>query len=151
MMNYGMGNPYNNPMFNAQQRLNQLEQQYPQYAQTPIPQTKQQTLTIIPVTNKEEATAFMVDTFGTPTFFYNAGANEIYLKRTNLETGGADFLIFSKVAKPTTGVEDKKDINTYKEDFKTLNDKIDGLYSLLQPTPIEDYSKPNTKGVKNAK
>lgn len=146
MMNYGMGNPYNNPMFNAQQRLNQLEQQYPQYAQTPIPQTKQQTLTIIPVTNKEEATAFMVDTFGTPIFFYNAGANEIYLKRTNLETGGADFLIFSKVAKPTTGGGDKKG-NAYKEDFKTLNDKIDGLYSLLGQ-PVEEQKE---KVGKNAK
>lgn len=151
MMNYGMGNPYNNPMFNAQQRLNQLEQQYPQYAQTSIQQTKQPTLTIIPVTNKEEATAFLVDAFGAPTFFYNAGANEIYLKRTNLETGGADFVIFSKVAKPLRGVKDEKGINTYKEDLKTLSNKIDGLYSLLQPTPIEDYSKSNAKGVKNAK
>ena len=151
MINYGMGNPYNNPMFNAQQRLNQLEQQYPQYAQTPIQQTKQQTLTIIPVTNKEEATAFLVDAFGAPTFFYNAGANEIYLKRTNLETGGADFVIFSKVTKPLTGVNSEKGINTYKEDLKALSDKIDGLYSLLQPTPIEDYSKSNAKGVKNAK
>nr|DAL34570.1 MAG TPA_asm: hypothetical protein [Caudoviricetes sp.] len=145
MINYGMGNPYNNPMFNAQQRLNQLEQQYPQYVQTPIQQTKQQTLTIIPVTNKEEATAFMVDTLGTPTFFYNAGANEIYLKRTNLETGGADFVIFNKVVKPTTDF--KKGINTYKEDLKALSDKIDGLYSLLGQ-PVEEQK---VKGGKNAK
>lgn len=150
MMNYGMVNPYN-PMLNAQQRLMQMEQQYPQYAQTPVQQPQKQTLTTIPVTSKEEATAFMVDVNGTPTIFYNAGANEIYLKRTNLQTGGADFFIFSKVEMPTTDVKPKKDINTYKEDFKALNDKIDGLYSLLQPTPIEDYTKTNAKGVKNAK
>lgn len=146
MMNYGMGNPYN-PMLTAQQRLAQMEQQYPQYAQMPIPQQPKQTLMTIPVTSPDEAKAFMVDTNGTPTFFYNAGANEIYLKRTNLQTGSADFFIFRLQERPRTDVKTEKGVNTYKEDFKALNDKIDGLYSLLGQ-PVEE---PKTKGAKNAK
>lgn len=145
MMNYGMS-PYN-PLLTTQQRLAQMEQQYPQFAQTPMPQPQKQTLMTIPVTNTDEAKAFMVDINGTPTIFYNAGANEIYLKRTNLQTGGADFFIFRKIESPTTDVKPEKDINTYKEDFKALNDKIDGLYSLLGQ-PVEE---PKIKGAKNAK
>lgn len=145
MMNYGM-NPYN-PLLTAQQRLAQMEQQYPQYAQAPMPQPQKQTLMTIPVTSTDEAKAFMVDINGTPTIFYNAGANEIYLKRTNLQTGGADFFIFHKVASPTADVNTQKGINTYKEDFKALNDKIDGLYSLLGQ-PVEEQK---AKGAKNVK
>lgn len=146
MMNYGIGNPYN-PMMTAQQRLAQMEQQYPQYAQMPIPQQPKQTLMTIPVTSSDEAKAFMVEPNGTPTFFYNAGANEIYLKRTNLQTGSADFFIFRLQERPKTDVKTEKGINTYKEDFKALNDKIDGLYSLLGQ-PVEEAK---TKGAKNAK
>lgn len=144
MMNYGI-NPYN-PMLTAQQRLAQMEQQYPQFAQPSIPQPQKQALMTIPVTSTDEAKAFMVDVNGAPTIFYNSGANEIYLKRTNLQTGGADFFIFRKVESPKTDVKPEKGTNTYKEDFKALNDKIDGLYSILGQTVEE-----KTKGVKNAK
>ena len=85
----------------------------------------------IPVTNVDEANAFRVDPQGTPTLFYNAGKNEVYLKRTNTQTGLADFLTFSKVEK--SPVEEKPVLNTniYKKDLDIINDKIDGLYSLL--------------------
>lgn len=116
-----------------------MEQQYPQLAQPqPQPQQNGNFLMAIPVTNIDEANAFRVDPQGTPTLFYNAGKNEVYLKRTNMQTGLADFIIFGKVDKPTAEEKQVQSINPHEKDFKTLNDKIDGfankidgLYSLL--------------------
>lgn len=130
-----------NPYMTPQQRLYQMEQQYPQLAQPQPIQPNSATvnnLVTIPVTNIEEANAFRVDLNGTPTFFYNAGKNEVYLKRTNTQTGLADFIVFGKVEQPKTEPKQNLNINTYEKDFKALNDKIDGfankidsLYSLL--------------------
>lgn len=113
------------------QRLNQMEQQFPQYAQTPITQTPnlQQgaSFATIPVTNREEANAFRVDMAGAPTFFYNANKNEVYMKRTNMQTGMADFFVFSKS-------DEQLPVKTseFDKEFKKLNDKVDKLYSLLK-------------------
>lgn len=137
--------PYN-PYMTAQQRLYQMEQQYPQFANNSNSATVNNS-NVIPVTNIDEANAFRVDPTGIPTFFYNAGKNEIYMKRTNTQTGLADFLIFSKLEKPRTDVNK----NTYKEDFKALNDKIDGLYSLLATVKNETVAETTQKGGKNAK
>lgn len=129
------------PYMTAQQRLYQMEQQYPQLAQ-PQPQPQQQSnnyLMAIPVTNVDEANAFRVDPQGTPTLFYNAGKNEVYLKRTNMQTGLADFIVFGKVEQPKTEPKQNLSINTYEKDFKALNDKIDGLYSLLATVSQKSY------------
>lgn len=112
MMNYG----FYNPMFNAQQRVNYMEQP--------------QGLVTIPVTDIAEANAYRVDLNGTPTFFYNQSTKEIYLKRTNTQTGTADFEIFK--IQETTPQLDK---------FQILTDKIEGLYALLEQK--------NKKGAKN--
>lgn len=133
VMNYG----YNyNPMMTAQQRLNQMESQYPQFSQQPV-------MKVIPVTNIEEANATQVDIQGTPTFFYNQSKNEVYMKRVNLNTGLADFIKFEATVQPLNESKTKKDVITYEKDLKLLNDKIDGLYSLLKPK--------EEKGTKNGK
>lgn len=122
-----------NPYMSPQQRLNYMEQQFPQLAQqNPFVQTQQNTqnLVTIPVTSIEEAKAFRVDLSGTPTFFYNTGKNEIYIKRTNTQTGEADFRIFQPVVESLL-LSEKNNVNLYEKDFKTLNEKIDGLYSLF--------------------
>lgn len=157
MMNYGMYPSYYQPMLNAQQRMQQYEQMMPQVQQSQMQQPVQpQTVNYvaIPVANIEEANAYRVDLNGTPTFFYNAGKNEIYLKRTNTQTGAAEFFVFAKQEQALSDVKEEKSINTYEKDFKALNDKIDGfttkidgLYSLLQEKPQEV----ETKGGKNAK
>lgn len=114
MMNYNYGYAFN-PMINAQQRLNQIESQFVQQ--------QTQTFNIIPVTSVEEANAYRVDLYGTPTFFYNAGSNEVYLKRTN-QTGLADFIVFKRV---------EVEVETEKEDnFKIINEKLDNLQNLLE-------------------
>lgn len=150
MMNYGMYPSYYQPMLNAQQRIQQYDQMMPQVQQPQVQQPVQpQTVNYvaIPVANIEEANAYRVDLNGTPTFFYNAGKNEIYLKRTNTQTGAADFFTFAKQEQALSEVKKEKSVNTYEKDFKALNDKIDGLYSLLQEKPQEV----ETKGGKNAK
>ena len=114
MMNYNYGYAFN-PMINAQQRLNQLESQFVQQ--------QTQSFNIIPVTSVEEANAYRVDLYGTPTFFYNAGSNEVYLKRTN-QTGLADFIVFKRV---------EVEVEVEKEDnFKIINEKLDNLQNLLE-------------------
>ena len=123
MMNYNYGYAFN-PMINAQQRLNQLESQFVQQ--------QTQSFNIIPVTSVEEANAYRVDLYGTPTFFYNAGSNEVYLKRTN-QTGLADFIVFKRV---------EVEVEVEKEDnFKIINEKLDNLQNLLEVK--------NKKAVKN--
>lgn len=149
--NYGFGY---NPMMTPQQRVSQFEQQYPQLAQ-------QTNFVTIPVSNVDEANAFRVDLNGTPTFFYNAGKNEVYLKRTNTRTGFADFITFGKLEQSRSDVKPKTDINTYEKDFKALNDKLDNLYSLLanysqkdelsSEQVSEQASIQVSKGAKNAK
>lgn len=157
-----------NPYMTPQQRLNFMEQQYPQLAQPQPVQPNSATvnnLVTIPVTNMEEANAFRVDLNGTPTFFYNAGKNEVYLKRTNTQTGLADFIVFGKVEQPKTEPKQNLSINTYEKDFKALNDKIDsfnskidGLYSLLATEnkttvaeSVEEVKIISAKGGKNVK
>lgn len=115
--NYGIGY---NPMLTPQQRIAQFEQQYTQNFVT------------IPVTNVDEANAFRVDLNGTPTFFYNAGKNEVYLKRTNTRTGFADFIVFGALEQPRSEEKPKAVINTYEKDFKALNDKIDNFSLKLE-------------------
>ena len=115
MMNYG----YFNPMMSPQQRLTQLEQQYPQFSQ-PVG------FKVVPVANIEEANASQVDLNGNPVFFYNKGKNEIYIKQFNLQSGLADFYTFSRVEATT----ETPQIVT-KDDLKVINEKIDGLYAIL--------------------
>jgi hypothetical protein len=120
MMNYS----YYNPMLSPQQRLAQMEAQYPQFSQ-------QIGFKVIPVANIEEANASQVDLNGNPVFFYNKGKNEIYLKQFNIQTGLADFYTFSKMEMVNGNMEAPTPIT--KEDFKQINEKLDGLYSILKP------------------
>lgn len=148
-----------NPYMTAQQRLYQMEQQYPQLAQPqpvqPAPAPVNNLMTI-PVTNIEEANAFRVDLNGTPTFFYNAGKGEVYLKRTNTQTGLADFIVFGKVEQVKEEPKPSVVTNNYEKELKEINSKIDGLYSLFSTVSLksdkeEEKSEQVSKGGKNVK
>ena len=144
-----MGYNYNqyNPMMTAQQRINNYEPQYPQYTQQPQ-QSKMQ-FNVIPVSNIDEANAYIVDISGTPMFFYNAKENQVYMKRTNMETGEAIFATFSKmeaVKKDVKGISQ----TTYENDIKTLNEKIDGLYQILNGSVTNSNQLKTKKAVKDA-
>ncbi len=66
-------------------------------------------------------------------------------------------MVFIKAEQPINEAKEEKVINTYENDFKALNDKIDGFstklddfYSLLQEKP-QEIEQPVSKGGKNAK
>ena len=48
-----------------------------------------------------------------------------------MQTGLADFIVFSKVDKQTVEEKQVQSINPHKKEFEALNAKIDGLYSLV--------------------
>ena len=150
MMNYV--NPYyqqlqgNMPMGQYPNHfVNAMQQAYG----TPQPQSQQTVTTqppimqpqasvgskIIPVSNREEATASPVDLInGTPSFFYNKEKNEVYIKQFDVPTGKGVFKTFIElqpVEEPITEVKEQVSINSYKEDFRYLKDGIDGLYRVL--------------------
>lgn len=163
MMNFNNGlNPYMNP----QQQVSNLVNQYPQYfnpalqqaVATPQPQTQQQQITtqppimqpqnngsrILQVSNREEATATPVDLInGTPTFFYNKGKNEVYLKQFDVPTGTATLKTFIEVvSEPETNNEQVH--NVYEEELKTIREGVERLYGMILPLTQERH--PNKKG-----
>ncbi len=91
-----MYNGFYNPMLNAQQRLNQMEQQYPQFAnnnpmfQNPQPmQNQMQPISNIlkgrAVTSIDEAKAAMIDLDGSVFVFPDIANKKIYTKQINLD------------------------------------------------------------------
>lgn len=92
--NYGMG--YNPMIAQQQQRLNELEQQYPQFAQSPIsnpsmppnfnsaPNPKN-FVKCRAVTSIDEAKASMIDLDGSIHVFTDLGNKKIYTKQINLD------------------------------------------------------------------
>lgn len=152
MMNYGMSNvnPYLNP-----QQMNNLMSQYPQYFSPAMqqnfnPQQQQQITTQPPIMqpanntrntakmvyvgNKEEATAMPVDlVYNTPTFFYNRGTNEVYMKQYDSPTGNAIFKTYAEI-QPVAEQTTVETTNPYQRELKSIREGIDGLYRiLLQP------------------
>lgn len=110
---------------------------YPPYNyQTPQPtQPPQPVSKIIPVSNKNEATAYQVDlVYGFPTFFYNKVKNEIYLKQFDVQNGNAIFKVFGEiqpVEEPLSNVSAQKGINIYEKEFNRLNEGIDSLHRMI--------------------
>lgn len=122
MMNYG---------YYPQQRLNQLEQQYPQYAQQ-MPQVQQQGFRTMLVSNIEEANASQVTTDGQPAFYYNKGKGEIYLKQFDIATGGAIFQKFTLATMPLNENNDTKETNIFSKRFDKIESKLDMLASIFE-------------------
>lgn len=94
--------PMYNPMAPMQQRLNQMEQQYPQFAQQNMygqqnPAQQSQSAGFIKgraVTSIDEAKAAMIDLDGSLHVFTDTGNKKIYTKQINLD-GTATLNVFS--------------------------------------------------------
>lgn len=119
-----MTNYYN--AFTPQQRLYEAQQQYQQYQQ---PMQQMQGYRVIPVSNEQEATATQVDMYGNPVFFYNKGANEIYIKQFNSVTGLADFQRFQLATMPQNEIKEEKSVIDYTERLNAIESKLDSLLS----------------------
>lgn len=96
----------------------QRQENYQQFNQ-PV---QQQGYRMIPVSDIAEANATTVDTNGQPTFFYNKGKGEIYLKQFDINTGGAMFQRFQLAVVP----------NENTVSLNTLNDKLDAIAQLFE-------------------
>ena len=98
-----------NPYMTPQQRIAQMEQQYNMnFAQQPVQTVQQQGYKLVTIGSIEEAKAAPVDTINdTPSFFFNRGKNEIYLKQYNSQNGLPIFCTFQLVQEPTNEVKDK--------------------------------------------
>ena len=99
-------NPMSNPSAMQMQRLAQMEQQYPQFAQQPMGQgiTQQQAPVYIKcraVTSIDEAKAAMIDLDGSLHVFTDIPHRKIYTKQINLD-GTASMNIYSLDETPTT-------------------------------------------------
>jgi len=118
------------------------------------PSLQQNVLKMYAVTNKEEATATPVDFNGIPTFFYNQSTNEIYKKQFDINSGLAVLQEFKKnepLQEPESKENEVPNINPYEDDFKALNDKIDGLRKTFETYINSQQVTHDIKGVKNAK
>lgn len=130
--------PMTMPMPQYQQRLQALEQRYPQFAQQPIQQQQPQ----IPcryTSGIEESKAAQISFDGTPNVFIDKASDAIYIKQINLD-GNADFLIFKRVSDSSTQtatpeIISKEDFSLFattsaqqladiKNDIKSLADKV---------------------------
>lgn len=92
------GMPFN-PMVNAQQRLAQMEQQYPQFAQGQPQQQQPGWMKCRAVTSMDEAKAAMIDLDGSLNVFTNTANGEIYTKQVGMD-GLAVFNTYRRVDQP---------------------------------------------------
>lgn len=127
-MNYGY-NQIPNPIMQYQQRLAQMEQQFPQFSQQPMQQSlQQQSLRATLVTNIQEAQASQIPLDGSITVFVNSASNEVYSKRVGKD-GLPEFKTYKGDEPPTKEVEE----NPLESRIKALEEKI------------EQFEKPDAK------
>jgi hypothetical protein len=115
------------------------------YNFNPYQQQRFSPLRIYSVSNIMEANSTPVDNFE-PIFFFNRAENVIYKKQID-GTGAAPIQIY-KLAEPQHEISNENtsgNINTYEENFKALNDKIDGLYKFFQEEETEEDKKGGKK------
>lgn len=125
-----MYSPYYQNPYTTQNRLNQMEQQYPQFAsyqQNTVAGIQSNILKGRPVASLDEAKASMIDLDGSISFFPDITNKKIYTKQINLD-GTATFNSYTQDVQvaPTTPVVSKSESNN-KDDINNLQSQIDSL------------------------
>ena len=90
---------------------------------------------VLPISSELELNNITVDFNGTPTYFHNQNANEIYVKQFDIKTGltlTQKFIKSDNAGHEITGVKSDFDINTYEEKLNALNDRINGLEEKIE-------------------
>ena len=159
--------------FSPQQQMSNLINQHPQYFNQAMQQAvqpqqfqqipQQQNITTQPpimqptndsrnnakilyVGNREEAFVHPVDlVYSTPTFFFNRGTNEVYMKQYDGTTGNALFKVYIEQVKPiekpaetSTATVAIPNDNAYMNELKMIRAGIEGLYRYFnQPQPVQ--------------
>lgn len=128
MMNYNnTGYGYN---YNQQMPYNN----FPQMQNNNYSTSQQNRLVIFPaiyVSDKAEVNSYPPDQSNNPSFFYNRSKEEIYIKQYD-NTGAAPIRTYRLAADNLPGENAKKDINLYEEKFNAINDRLDGLKSIIE-------------------
>lgn len=105
---------------------------YSQALQQPFQQIIQQaqpTATARLVTSREEAVAAQIAFDNTVNVFLNLNAGEVYVKRFNMQTGGADFEAFGRIQP----APEKPEISyATMETVEQLRAQLDAVYAELQ-------------------
>lgn len=126
-----------------------LQQSYnPQQNQqiTTQQQALQPASRIIQVASKEEATGTPVDLInGTPTFFYNKGKNEIYIKQCDISTGTPIFKTFGEIKETEEPQKEEKGYDFDKK-FQHLDEGMESIHRLL--IQMQEEKEEKTKGGK---
>ena len=117
MQNFG-------PQYNNMYRMPYSMPNYYTQPVTPQPQVQYK---MTQVTSRNEADATIPDVSGAPTFFFNRGTNEVYLKQMDLQTGMAMFKEYIEKPVEQAPVETKPVV-----DITTLNEKLDAIKALLE-------------------
>ena len=117
MQNFG-------PQYNNMYRMPYSMPNYYTQPVTPQPQVQYK---MTQVTSRNEADATIPDVSGAPTFFFNRGTNEVYLKQMDLQTGMAMFKEYIEKPVEQAAVETKPVV-----DITTLNEKLDAIKALLE-------------------
>ena len=132
MINYPMyQQPYYNPMASTQQRLSSLEQQFPQFSNTPVLKGR-------PVSSFDEAKAAMIDLDGTPTYFVDSANNAIYVKQINLD-GTASMHIYKRME--ATG----SPTPIMKDEFSSAIDNLQAQINQIKEELNDDKSNANVQ------
>ena len=100
-----------------------------------------QQLRVLVINTAEEASRIPADINGSPLFFYNKNTNEIYVKQFYIGTGITTFdkyIKFEGDSKPNNEEKKENDINISEEKYNALNDRINGLYEILQKKDIKN-------------
>ena len=93
----------------------------------------------LPVTSEAEMNTYTVDFNGMPTYFHNQATNEIYVKQFDIKTGlttTQKYIKFEADSKLINESKNEKGINTYKEDFNALNERLNRIENLLLSMPL---------------
>lgn len=117
MQNFG-------PQYNNMYRMPYSIPNYYTQPVTPQPQVQYK---MTQVTSRNEADATIPDVSGAPTFFFNRGTNEVYLKQMDLQTGMAMFKEYIEKPVKQAPVETKPVV-----DITILNEKLDAIKALLE-------------------
>lgn len=154
---YGqMPYPYGNPaMQNAQQRLQMMEAQYPQFAanygqpigQTPPPQSQTPAAPMLkgrPVSNEQEANAAMIDFDGSLFIFPDKAHGKIYTKQLGLD-GNIIFERYSidqpQEAAPMAAPTKQIDLSGYvkrSEVESLINELVEQRLSKIEQKPVNN-------------
>lgn len=138
---------FNNPAYgytyNPQMPYN-YQAQNNNYSQ---PQQRPAVFPAVYVSDKAEVNSYPADQSNNPSFFYNRVKEEVYIKQYD-STGAAPVKTYRLITDDLTEEKQPAGIKLYSENLQALNDKIDGLKSIIENLTVSKMETVEIKGKK---